>query len=201
MSRALLIAGMALLVAWSTEASANLIVNGDFETGSAPPWTISGDVVIDTSQPFGGSNYNANFFGTGSLQQIVPTIGANFTLGFELNNGTDDPFGSSSFGVFFDGSQVASFTNLDQFGQGYFLTTLPVTTSNALTTLLFTGSNVSGDWYLDDVTLVPVVANGVPEPSSILILGGALALLLSLSFTVAPRVRDARKGLPKSDLM
>jgi hypothetical protein len=197
MSRALLAAGMALLAVWSTEASANLIVNGDFEAGTLVPWTASGDVVIDTSQPNNGTYNSAFFLGNGSLQQTISTVGTNFTLSFALNNGSTDPLGSSSFIVYFDGAQVASFATLDNFGAGYFLTTLPVLTANTLTQLLFVGSNDSGDWYLDDVS-VNVVA--VPEPPSILILGGVLAILAGLSFTAAPRLRTSGNGLPKSDL-
>jgi chitinase len=190
MRRALLIAGLALLVAWSTEASANLIVNGDFETNTLAPWTASGDVTIDSSQPHSGT-FNSAFFGSnGSLSQSVPTIGTNFTLSFWLNNGSTDPFGSSSFSVSFGGSQVASFGNLDNFGAGYFLTTLSVSTATALTQLSFLGSNDSGNWYLDDISLNPVA---VPEPPSISILGGALALLFGVYLMGAPRLRVSRK--------
>jgi len=118
-------------------------------------------------------------------------------LSFALTNGSTDPLGSSSFTVYFDGTQVASFDTLDSFGAGYFLTTLPVLTASTLTQLLFVGSNDSGDWYLDDVS---VNAVAVPEPPSILILGGVLAILAGLSFTAVPGLRIGRSGLPKSDL-
>jgi len=191
MSRALLIGAMALLVAWSTEASANLIVNGDFETGTFAPWNASGDVTVDNTNPNNGS-YDAAFFSGngGSLSQLIPTAGTNFILSFALNNGSTDPLGSSSFTVTFDGNLVASFTTLDNFGAGYITFTLPVLTASALTQLLFTGANDSGDWNLDDVSLTPVA---VPEPSSLWMLGGALALLFGLSFTVTPRLRVSRK--------
>ena len=198
MSRALLIAAMALLVAWSTEASANLIVNGDFEAGLAP-WTASGGVVIDTSQPNNGLN-NANFFAifpnSGTLQQTIPTAGTNFLLSFALNNGSSlflDP--DFSLVVTFDGNQVATFDSTSNFGSGYNPYTFSVSTLSSNTLLSFVGTTSdNGDWYLDDVSLNPVA---VPEPSSVLILGGALALLFSLSFSIAPRLRIT----PKSDLM
>lgn len=195
-----MIAGLALLTAWSTEASANLIVNGGFEASnvSLAPWTASGDAALDQSQPNSGTNNVAFFLGNGTLQQSIPTAGTNFTLSFALNNGSTDPAGSSSFTVTFDGNQVASFSTLDNFGQGYFITTLPVTTLSSLTLLSFVGSNDSGDWYLDDVSLDAI---SVPEPPSLWILGGALALLFSLSFTAAPRLRTTPGGLPKSDLV
>lgn len=191
MRRAFLIAAMTLLVAWSSEASANLIVNGDFETGTLAPWAASGGVVIDSSQPNNGSFDAAFFSGSGgSLSQLIATAGTNFILSFALNNGSTDPLGSSSFTVTFDGNQVASFTALDNFGAGYVVATLPVLTANTLTQLMFTGSNDSGDWLLDDVSLVPVA---VPEPPSLWIFGGALALLFGLSFMAAPRLPASRK--------
>jgi len=191
MSRVFLVAAMALLVAWSTEASANLIVNGDFEAGTLAPWTASGGVVIDSSMPNNG-NFDAAFFTNGTLSQFIPTAGTNFTLSFALNNGSTNPFGSSSFTVSFDGNQVASFSTLDNFGAGYFITILPVSTLSSLTLLSFTGDNDSGDWLLDDVSLVSAVT-AVPEPPSLWMFGGALALLFGLSFTVTPRLRVSRK--------
>jgi hypothetical protein len=193
MRRGLMIAAMALLVAWSTEASANLIVNGGFENSTFAPWIASGDVTIDTSTPNSGAQ-DAAFFGVnGMIQQTVPTLGTNFTLSFFLNNGTDlaNP-GSSSFVVNFGGNQVASFGTFDLIGQGYVFLSYNVTASNPTTLLSFTGSNDSGTWNLDDVSLVSAVT-AVAEPPSIWMLGGALALLFGLSFTVAPRLRPMRK--------
>lgn len=193
MSRVLLIAAMALLVAWSTEASANLIVNGDFDTGTLAPWAVSGAVAIDPVSNSGCCD--AAFFVNGTLSQSIPTAGTNFILSFALNNGSSDFLDSSSFTVSFDGNQVASFNNFNSnFGLGYFITTLPVSTLSSLTLLSFTGASDTGDWMLDDVSLNPVA---VPEPPSLWMLGGALALLFSLSFSIAPRLRIT----PKSDLM
>jgi hypothetical protein len=190
-----MIAAMALLVAWSTEASANLIVNGDFETNDFTGWTASGDVGIDNATANNGSCCDAGFFfHNGVLQQTVPTIGTNFILSFFLNNGSTSPVGSS-FVVDFGGNQVDSFDALSTTsiaGAGYLFFSYNVTASGPNTLLSFTGSNESGIWNLDDVSLVSAVT-AVPEPPSLWMLGGALGLLAALSFTVTPRLRVSRK--------
>ena len=186
MRRSVLIAGMALLAAWSSEASANLITNGGFEanggvgTSTFAGWTANAGVSVDGFFPNTG-NFDAVFTaippGTGSLQQTIATPGTNYLLSFALNNQSTDFLANASFIVSFDGVQVASFDATANFGLGsYFAVSLPVSTLSALTQLSFDGFNDSGDWNLDDVSVVS--ATVVPEPPSIFVLGGILAVLL-----------------------
>ena len=186
MRRFVLIAGMALLAAWTSEASANLITNGGFEangglgTSTFAGWTANAGVSVDGSFPNTG-NFDAVFTAippsTGTLQQTIATPGTNYILSFALNNQSTDFLANASFIVSFDGVQVASFDATANFGLGsYFAVSLPVSTLSTLTQLSFDGFNDSGDWHLDDVSVVSAAA--VPEPPSIFVLGGILAVLL-----------------------
>ena len=185
MRRSILIAGLALLVAWSSEASANLITNGDFETGDFTGWTANPNVAIDSTFPNAGS-YDAVFTASSTdiatLQQTVTTAGTNFILSFWLFNGTQDVFSPSSFAVSFGGSQVASFSTFDHFGEaGYFFTSVPVTASAGSTLLSFDEFNDSGDWNLDDVSLQAVGLATIDEPASVWMLSAILAGMLLYS--------------------
>src|SRR5262245_60755082 len=94
--RAAVLAG--LCVAAAGFASAQVVVNGGFETGDFTGWTQFGNTGFTGVQagPFGGINPHGGqfhaFFGpvgsTGGISQVVPgtVLGGNYVLDFWLHN-------------------------------------------------------------------------------------------------------------------
>ena len=175
----------------AASAQANLVTNGDFE--AAPPfagWTVTNaasgsDISVASDFPHAGSAY-ARFgavdttFDTIS-QTFATVVGASYSVSYWLRTdvvvagGTNDAFQFN-----WDGGAVEdSFTN--QGNTPYTLHSATLVASSASTTISFAARNVPGYDRLDDVTVDflsgPAVGNGVPEPTSLALVGlaGALA--------------------------
>ena len=144
----------------TTVADSNLVVNGGFENGLSG-WTTNGIQpqydFVDTQHAHSGGHD----FALGAInaeyqisQNIATTVGQTYEIQFWLEN----PAGGtpSNFTASFGGDTLLSLTNTSR--QGYTEYTYDVTATSALTKLLFTAEQNPAYWYLDDVSVEPVVA-------------------------------------------
>jgi len=175
--RAAVLVGLCVATAGFT--SAQVVVNGDFETGDFTGWTQFGNTGFTGVQagPFGGvpphgGNFHA-FFGpvgsTGGITQTVPgTIPAGaYVLDFWLHHFGG---GANSFQARVDGVPLMTLAN--DAGFGYTNFQLPfIADGDGSAMIDFEFRQDPSFWLLDDVQITP-------EPSSLLLLGlGALALI------------------------
>jgi hypothetical protein len=158
-----------LLIATARPTSANLIVNGDFETGTFAGWTTTpaatgsdfGVGVLPPPHDTFGAFFSANSSDFDSISQtFVTTPGASYDLSFFYQVVEPGSPPDNGLRVLFDG--VVIFENLNAIsGFGTFsFSNLQATGS--LTTLEFQGRNVQGSDYLDDVSVTPA-----PTPSGV----------------------------------
>lgn len=159
------------LLAVSATASANLITNGDFETGSISGWSLTGNTGFSSVQPGGpaGSSFyysNGAVGSTGNLSQTLTTVaGSLYNFGIDLNLD-----GSGFVNVVFDGVSVLTQSSTSGW-QNFSLTGLTATGSN--TVLTIQSRNDPSFNGIDNVTVNG--ANSVPEPASLALLGIGLA--------------------------
>src|SRR6266496_1425297 len=149
-----------LLVATAQPTSANLIVNGDFETGTFAGWTTKPEPI--------GSNFGVGpvppahdtlgaFFGaTGAdfdsiSQTFVTTPGAFYDLSFFYQVVEPGSPPDNGFRVLFNG--VLVFENLDAISGFGTFSFNHLQATGSTTTVEFQGRNVLGFDYLDDVTV------------------------------------------------
>jgi hypothetical protein len=148
-----------LLIATAPRTSANLIVNGDFETGTFAGWTTTPALIgsnfgvgpVPPAHDTLGAFFHATDVYFDSISQtFVTTPGAFYDLSF-FYQVVDTPPPHNGFRVFFN--NVLVFENLDaNSGFGPFsFNHLQATGST--TTVEFQGRNVTGSDYLDDVSV------------------------------------------------
>lgn len=167
-SRAL---GLALLLSTGA-AQANLVTNGDFETGSFAGWTTSIDPVSDGVDPWAPqagryAAYFGNAFGTSTIsQQLATTAGKTYNISFWLSSEADVTGVSAPNSFDFDWGGVArtSLSNTPAFGYRQYQFALVAT--SALTDLTFRFSHGPMFWDLDTVVVEAATA-AVPEPGSL----------------------------------
>jgi hypothetical protein len=195
--RALLQIGMMLCLSqWVVRpASADLVVNGGFETGDFGGWTQSGNTdglsVVSTGFPNTGS-YAADLGSqTGNFvlsQTLAVNPSTTYLFSFYLWQGAD-PDPASGYTNFFsaalDGSVVLSETNAQASG-GYQLFYYVVTTGASDTTavLAFDAHNDADYFHLDDVSV-----SAVPEPAYALLLAAGLAACLAAAIVRSASTR------------
>ncbi len=177
---------VAAMVGWAGAAQANLVTHGDFETGDLTGWTTSAGANIGVSAtPALDGNFSAQLgdpsSAPGTLSQLLTTTpSTTYSITFLLQN--QDSANSNSFIAMF-GTDVLTGGSLSD----------PLPASNALgdptpvfesftdtatsssTLLSFIESNDNSTWVLDDVVVTPV-QTGVPEPSTIALIGGGLLI-------------------------
>jgi hypothetical protein len=168
--------GLAVIAACATatgRASADLVVNGSFETGDFTGWTQQGDTSFtgvtgnfSGVDPYDGSSQA--FFGpTSSLggisQTLATTAGTTYELTFALFN-----FGGTGteYTVSFGGTTLVDVTDAADFP--YTLFSFQVTAASNADVLSFNFLQPPSYFLLDAVS---VNVASVPEPGSMLLMG------------------------------
>jgi hypothetical protein len=191
---AVIVLGLALTGIAGQAARADLVTNGNFETGDFTGWTDSdGSIVIDNTftPPYNSDANDAAFTGDGILSQtLATTAGQEYTLSFSLLD--EGNFFLDTFAVNFGGFST---TITGDTASSYQVEVFDIPGSDMLggDTLSFQGSDIAGqDWNLDDVSVVPVVT-AVPEPPVGAVLGGAMLIMVGV--LSSRRKDDPRLGL------
>ncbi|MEX1232200.1 MAG: hypothetical protein WEB58_18285 [Planctomycetaceae bacterium] len=188
------------MMATSSDASANLVVNGGFEEpafngewtifDSVPGWHWDGDYPIEILRdlnnfkgwvPYEGRQY-MEATSIEDLYQYVPTMpGYHYVLSYaysprpstELSPVVDNPLD-----VYWNGQLVASHNTLST-GVTYNQWTVysyEVIASSSSTLLQFKSQRLGVGTFLDDIRLEETATQPVPEPSAV---AGVLSLLIA----------------------
>jgi hypothetical protein len=155
-----------LLIATAPRTSANLIVNGDFETGTFAGWTttpapIGSDFGVGPVPP--AHDTLGAFFGAfgpdfdSISQTFVTTPGAFYDLSFFYQVVEPGSPPDNGFRVLFN--NVLVFENLNAISGFGTFTFTHLQATGSTTTVEFQGRNVAGFDYLDDVSVTasPIV--------------------------------------------
>src|SRR6266480_4448300 len=146
-------------------AGACIVVNGDFETGTLPPWTDTGDTSftgVDGNNPHSGSFelFAGPSDSDGFIDQVLPTVaGQGYDVSFWLANG--DTTGFNRFGASF--GSVTLVPEAIQGPFGYTLYSFFNVMPGANADLQFIFYNPPSFFYLDDVCVTP--SSGTPSPT------------------------------------
>jgi Carbohydrate binding domain len=184
------LAFLAAALGLGTQASADLVVNGGFETGDFTGWTQAGDTSFTDVESFfvHSGNFAAEFGPTetnGFISQtalLATTPGDTYTLSFWLANdgGTPNNWSVSWGGNFVDGATDAAQFPFTQFSYQLLAT-------SSATDLTFSFFQAPAFYYLDDVSVVSL--HPVPEPSTLAI--GSVCGLVTLGLGLRRRRRSA----------
>lgn len=178
MKKLFLVTCLAMLMATSAFAG-QLIVNGGFETGGLSPWFNGRDFcggtcslwAVTATNPHTGL-FSAMDIGNIELKQtFTPTPGSSITgVSFWIFSGA----GLNAFDLFYTDGTDAEFTVLPTPDVWTFEdVTSSVDTTKTLMGFSVFGTDPSFTTFVDDVS----VTSAVPEPSSLLMIGGGILAL------------------------
>lgn len=152
-------------------AQANLVTNGDFETGDFTGWATTLDPAwdgVDTLAPHDG-NFAAFFGGANSsiTQTLTTTAGSSYKVTFWLMLETDvlGQAAPNAFSYSFGGASGTTLTNASAFGYTQFEAIFIAAGDS--TDLTFNFSQGPAFWDLDSVSVT------LPEPGSLALLAAA----------------------------
>lgn len=180
----------------STASAANIVQNFGFETGDFTSWTVNTAAnhpwsVADSGGAFAGTYYASTgcvgaqcITGTttqqASLSQtLATTAGQTYTLTFEFS--TQGNTTANELDVLWNGTSVLDLGPGGTLGVISSYTLYTVSNLSAISsssTLTFLGRQDPGYNALDNVNVELSGTSGVPEPSTWLLMGGALLPLL-----------------------
>jgi hypothetical protein len=143
------------------------VVNGDFETGSLPPWINTGDTTftgVDSANPHSGTFelFSGPLDADGFIDQVIPTVdGQAYDVSFWLEN--DDTTNANRFGASLGG--IVLVPEATQAAFGYTLFTFNNVVPGANADLQFIFFNPPSFFFLDDVCVTPSGGGGTPTPT------------------------------------
>lgn len=182
-----LIACAVALIGAQTAAQANLITNGSF-TSSLSGWTPSGQACstqVDW-QNVGGANAGvARLNACGepttdpTITQLVSglTIGASYLLSWDNSvHVASSGDNAAEFAALINGTVLLGTNNTSNGWLSYSATFVASATSQSIA---FSAERLNTDtsYYVDNISLVAVTVNTVPEPGSLVLAGLAFAAL------------------------
>lgn len=199
----LLVCGLFACAAAVPASSANLLINGNFESSSSPTstptgWTNVGhsDGVIAYSN-FGTPAYDGSYYydfggygdangpaGDGIQQTVATAVGTLYTLTFGLS--AEDYQGTSVLAVLFNGVQAANYSQTStglQFQKPFTTLSLNFLATSGSTTITFlegvgsNGGNGSNDPLIDGVSFDVAASGAVPEPATWALMIGGFGLV------------------------
>jgi hypothetical protein len=169
----------------ATLGGSNLVTNCGFETGNANGWSLSGDlsytgVNAEGAHPHSGS-YQLDFGSTSGVaymwQDITTSPGSTYDLYFWLSNEGGTP---ASFAVRWNGNTLYSETNAPSYGYTAFDFSNLTPSAGSTTQLEFIAEQVPNFYHLDDVQVTVEGGGSTPEPGTLGLMGGGLAIAAAL---------------------
>lgn len=184
--RFITLGSLAGLLSLAGSASANIVTNGGFETGSFQGWSLVGapNQYFDVGGSFAAHSGSYGMFfadlqsANNAFYQTVPTsAGQTYELAFwvkDLTNGQD------TLHIDFEGQSVFNLSPVNQPELQWTPYLLQVTATQNGSELRISGYDAPGAIYVDDLSLT-----AVPEPATLTLAAIFPALILRRRLTVA----------------